>query len=137
MRELQFSISEMVELSGCIDSPDELLSLFSAAAVPLGSFGISVRGNYIVLVTDNNDDDESAIVYEAVYVVDRACNIMDLVVEDILIIDSDSNSDALDYYNNYQCDCGDDTAFDYHGTYVQAILDAMLSVARKRGGGTL
>ena len=35
---------------------------------------------------------------------------------------------AVDYYYLFQHDTGDDTAFDYHGTYVQVVLDILLAL---------
>ena len=127
MTKIRFLLDDIAVYSDELENASDARGFYYEARRPLEEFGITLQGNSLVLETGY------ASVLGALagmqYIVERANHILELVTEDIMVvIDIKVACSALQYYNKFLCDQGDDTAFDYHNTYVQIVLDSLVKV---------
>jgi len=124
-----YTLRDIVRCSDILEDNEDVLGFISEAALPLSGFGITVVDNIVVLITEY----PSALtaLTNMSYTVDGACTLLDLVTQELVTVSenaSASGNSVIEYFLEYQTDHGDCGAFDYHGTFVQVILDALIEV---------
>lgn len=108
---------------------DDFYSFFSEASLPLCHLGVLKVDDVIIIYTDC-DDSVERLEY-LIYLVDYSCDMLDEITQGKRELEDNYSDEVSLYYSMFQSIGGDDTCFDYHGTFVQVILDALLVVAKK------
>ena len=104
----------------------DLCDFINGCRRPLDYLGISEAGGIVTVTTDVD------VVQRVKYLISLVGESCDLLEDTTLDLVFTYSSDAIDYYTKFQDNVGDSTAFDYHGTRVQVVLDVLLALLENR-----
>ena len=100
----------------------DLRDFIDECRAPLGYLGIAEANGVITIDTDI---DVIQRVKYLISLVSDSCYLLECITSDRVFV---CGLDVIDYYTRFQDKVGDGTAFDYHGTYVQVVLDILLAL---------